>query len=155
MTSDVRFTRAQKWDLVRMSAAALASTVFFTVPMFLVPPNAPAPSTQKSITAPATDVMLAGLSNPIPPSTPAESAAVRANAEAVMVVTSTEFAATTRPVLQGNITPRARATRPGELRARANPTASSPSLRRRLARLISGNGKYTIKPFPTVSTSGS
>ena len=38
MPSDVHFTRAQKWDLVRLSAAAVASTVFFTVPMFLAHP---------------------------------------------------------------------------------------------------------------------
>ena len=154
MTSDVRFTRAQKWDLVRMSAAALASTVFFTVPMFLVRPNAPAPSMQKSVTAPASNMMLAGLSSPTP-STPIESAAVRTTTQAVMVLTSTEFAAATTPVLQGNSSARSRTTRPAELRARTDPTAASPSLSRRLARFISGNGKYTIKPFPTVSTSGS
>ena len=155
MTSDVRFTRAQKWDLVRMSAAALASTVFFTVPMFLVRPNAAAPPMQKSVTAPASNMMLAGLSSPTPPSTPIESTAVRTNTEAVMVLTSTEFATASTPVLQGNSSARSRATRPAELRARTNTTTSSPSLSRRLARFISGNGKYTIKPFPTVSTSGS
>ena len=155
MTSDVRLTRAQKWDLVRMSAAALASTVFFTVPMFLVRPNAPAPSIQKSVTPPASNMMLAGLSSPTPLSTPIESAAVRTKTEAVMVLTSTEFAAATTPLFQGNSSARSRTTRPAELRARTNPTAASPSLSRRLARFISGNGKYTIKPFPTVSTSGS
>ena len=155
MTSDVRLTRAQKWDLVRMSAAALASTIFFTVPMFLVHPNAGAPSRQKSVTAPQSHMMLAGVSSPPPPSTPIERAAVRTNSEAVMVLTSTEFAAATSPVIQGNSSARSRATRPAELRVRVNTTTSSPSLSRRLARFISGNGKYTIKPFPTVSTPGS
>ena len=154
MTSDVRFTRAQKWDSVRMSAAALASTVFFTVPMFLVRPNTAAPSMQKSVAPPASNTMLASLSSSTSSSTPIESAAVRTNTEAVMVLTSTEFAAATTPVLQGNSSARIRATRPAELRARTNTTTSSPSLSRRLARFISGNGKYTIKPFPTV-TSGS
>jgi hypothetical protein len=154
MTSDVRFTRAQKWDLVRMSAAALASTVFFTVPMFLVRPNPGAPSIQKSVAPPASNVMLAGASSLTSSSTPIESAAVHTNTEAVMVLTSTEFAAATTPALQGNSSARSRATRPAELRARTTTTPSSPSLSRRLARFISGNGKYTIKPFPTV-TSGS
>jgi hypothetical protein len=155
MTSDVRFTRAQKWDLVRMSAAALASTVFFTVPMFLVRPNPAAPSIQKSVTPPASNMMLAGVSSPTSPSTPIESAAVRTNTEAVMVLTSTEFAPATTPVLQGHSSARSRAPRPAELRVRTNTPASLPSLSRRLARFISGNGKYTIKPFPTVGTSGS
>ena len=154
MTSDLRFTRTQKWDLVRMSAAALASTVFFTVPMFLVRPNPAAPSAPPSVTGPQLDVMVAGLSTPTPPSPPIESAPVRSDAGAVMVMTSTEFAAATTPAIRGNDTARVRAIRPTEVRARAN-AGSSPSFSRRLARLISGNGKYTIKPFPTVGSSGS
>ena len=40
--------------------------------------------------------------------------------EAVMVLTSTEFAAATTPLLQGNSSARSRATRPAELRARTS-----------------------------------
>ena len=39
MSSDLRFTQAQRWDLLRMSGAALVSTIFFAVPMFVSRPD--------------------------------------------------------------------------------------------------------------------
>ena len=158
MPSEVRFTRAQRLDLVRISAAAVASTVFFTVPMFLVcPPNAPArvedrPTQQRHIA-------LAPSSEPVIKSQlPATSEATRSisvDANVVSVVTATEVASVTTPSLQGNATGRLRPAKPPQVRARASSPAAPPSLSRRLARFFAGTGKYNIKPFPTVSTSGS
>jgi hypothetical protein len=74
----------------------------------------------------------------------------------VSIVTSTEFASATTPSLQRNTTAQSRAVKAPQVRARANrPASPTPSLSRRLARFLAGNGKYNVKPFPTVSTSGS
>ena len=136
MPSEVRFTRAQRLDLVRISAAAVASTVFFTVPMFLVrPPNAPPPPRIASFA-------------PAQPTTPVD-------LNAVSVVTSTEVASVTTPSLQTNATGRSRAAKPPQVRARRTSPAAPPSLGRRLVRFFAGKGKYNVKPFPTVSASGS
>ncbi len=159
MPSEVRLTRAQKWDLVRISAAAVASTVFFTVPMFLVRPHqAPVHIEGRATERP--DLTLATLSEPSarsnsPTVSPGTSTSV--DTDVVSVITSTEFATATTPGLQRNTMPRPRATKPALVRARANTPASTapPSLSRRLARFIAGNGKYTIKPFPSLNTSGS
>src|SRR5690349_15110285 len=98
MSSEVRFTRAQRWDLVRISAAAVASTVFFTVPMFLVAPH---PAATRIATRDGAVTARAE-------STPADNArsialdSVAATSGitdgiGVSVVTSTEFAAATTP----------------------------------------------------------
>ena len=161
MPSEVRFTRAQKWDLARISAAAIASTVFFTVPMFLVRPDQ-APGRIESRANEPRDIALASLSEPttqtgsptelvVTPSAPIDT-------NVVSVVTATEFAVATTPAIQRNAVVRTRSSKPAQVRARGNtPTvpAATPSLSRRLARFIAGSGRYNVKPFPTVSTSGS
>ncbi len=159
MPSEVRLTRAQKWDLVRISAAAVASAVFFTVPMFLVRPHH-SPTRIASRAAERSDITVASLSEPAarsssPTDTAVPPASVDANA--VSVITSTEFAAATTPGLQRNTIAQPRANKPTLLRAQAKTpvAAPAPSLRRRLARFIAGNGKYNVKPFPTVNISGS
>jgi hypothetical protein len=157
MPSKVRFTRAQKWDLFRISAAAVASTVFFTVPLFLVRPQ-PAPASRAAEHA---ELVLATVSEPqarsradaASPRPTLPSAAI--DTTGVSVVTSTEFAEATSPPLQNTTTLRLRGAKPAEIRARANTAPTAPSLSRRFARFIAGTGKYNIKPFPTVSTSGS
>jgi hypothetical protein len=154
MPSEVRFTRAQKWDLARMSAAAVASTVFFTVPMFLVRPQTE-PTAQPVVTAGTRFV--AELSQPASPAAmPTEPTTTTPAVDSpnVTVVTSTERAAVTTPALQGGGALRVRASRPAELRAKGNGPSASQSLSRRLARIISGTGKYSVKPFPTITTSG-
>jgi hypothetical protein len=163
MPSEVRFSRAQKWDLLRMSAAAIASTVFFTVPLFLVRPNPPAkPSAQPPATLPAPAVVpdVAASSTPAteiaPSPAPATEIAPSPAATKVSVVTSTEFAVASKPTLQPT-RPRARVQRGPELRARANVGANptQPTFKRRLVRFFSGIGKYAVKPFPTVNITGS
>jgi len=158
MPSEVRFTRAQKWDLVRISAAAVASTVFFTVPMFLVRPSpvlAPtetgAPERREAVLATMSEPQIRSHATPGSTTIPSEAT----GASAVSVVTSTEFAEASTPPLQNTTTLRLRQGKPAEVRARANTSPTASSLSRRLARFIAGTGKYNIKPFPTVNTSGS
>lgn len=154
MPSEVRFTRAQRLDLVRISAAAVASTVFFTVPMFLMrPPNTSARLENRATTQ--GDIVLASFSEPATrsnsPAKPDTTPSITLDRNDVSVVTSTEFASVTTPSLQGNATARSRVTaKTPQVRARATSPASPPSLRRRLARFFAGNGKYNVKPFPTV-----
>ena len=147
MPSEVRFTRAQRLDLVRISAAAVASTVFFTVPMFLVRPINPPVHIESHTTSPR-DILLASSAEP-----PTRSTAPDGNA--VSVVTSTEFASATMPSLQGTAAARSHSARPPQVRARSNTPEPPQSLSRRLARFLAGNGKYNVKPFPTLNSSGS
>jgi hypothetical protein len=160
MPSEVQFTRAQKWDLVRISAAAVASTVFFTVPMFLVRPH-PATDRIESRAAQPRDIAVAGLaerssqSNSPTDSAPTPSGAAT-DGVGVSIVTSTEFAVATTPAFQGTAIARSRSGKPAQVRARATtPAPDPPSLKRRLGRFLAGDGKYNVRPFPTVSTSGS
>jgi len=157
MPSEARFSRAQKWDLVRMSAAAVASTVFFTVPLFLVRPN---PSAQRSpepptpVAAPAIPAVSLD-SQPAPPAEIAPPAVIKT----VSVVTATELAPESTPVLQPvraeAVLPRTHAQRSPVVSARANvkTNPAQSSFKHRLARFFSGVGKYAVKPFPTVTTS--
>jgi hypothetical protein len=160
MPSEVRFTRAQKWDLVRISAAAVASTVFFTVPMFLVRSHPPGDRIESPAAQPR-DIAAAGLADQPPQSkSPTDSApapsGAATDAVGVSIVTSTEFAVATTPAFQGTAMPRSRSGKQAQVRARANsPAPDPPSLKRRLGRFLAGDGKYNVRPFPTVSTSGS
>ena len=152
MPSEVRFTRAQRWDLIRISAAAVASTVFFTVPMFFVRWQ-PAPTRGPD----ARDIALASLSEPARSSeSPSGAIKVAATDTAtVSIVTSTEMAEVTTPALQKAPTTRTRNGKPADIRARANTSPAPPSFSRRVARFLAGTGKYIVKPFPSVNTSGS
>src|SRR3954471_3643671 len=160
MPSDVPFTRAQKWDLVRLSAAAVASTVFFTVPMFLAHP--PEAISQLADHRPGVaEVGTAGVTNP-PTSTASASntsSTSAADAGDVSVVTSMEFALASTPAVESpTAAMRPRTGKPAQLRPRANtasPSSTSLGLGRRVARFIAGSGKYNVRPFPTIATSGS
>ena len=144
--SEERFTRAQKWDLVRISAAAVASTVFFTVPMFLVRPASPPAQVQSRILSEASPASKRLSESELPEASTQN--------VAVSVITSTEFAVATTPVLQSSAS-RSRSANPPTTRSARTPSDPPPSLSRRLGRFITGNGKYNVKPFPTVNTSGS
>jgi hypothetical protein len=156
MPSEVNFTRAQKWDLVRISAAAVASMVFFTVPMFLVHPQEAASQAGDRQLPP---IALAGMSQaPAARAGEASSAPSKSSPQTatVSVVRSTEFAVVTAPLLQSSTTAvRTRTSKPAQIRARANTPAPTSSFSRRVARFIAGSGKYDVRPFPTVTTSGS
>jgi hypothetical protein len=147
MPSDTPLTRAQKWDLLRMSGAAVVSTVFFAVPMFLSRPDVTRPQVRSVVQVP----------DAVAPSEPGILLPVSSvSVDTVSVVTSTELAAVTRPVLQKSArAPRRRASAEQvQARARAHAPAAAP-FGRKLARLIAGSGRYGIRPFPSVSTSGS
>lgn len=160
MSSEVHLTRAQKWDLARLAVAAVASSVFFSLPMLLAQPrsaadgNAPAPSVKV-----AEEIAVAGVSTPVTTANPpqAEPSSSR-QADIVAVVTSTEWARITRPALAPSATPEKTSARSIEARARVTPpppTATQPAtFSRRLGRFLKGDGKYDPKPFPTVTTSG-
>lgn len=158
MPSGVRFSRAQKWDLVRMSAAAVASTVFFSMPLFLIRPEVAGQRTTPSASAGGTSAVVA--TNLAAPPAPSAEIAPSAVPNTVSVVTATEFAVESTPLLQSArgqaVRPRTTAERSPVLRARANGKAepASPSFKHRLARFFSGVGKYAVKPFPTVTSSG-
>ena len=94
MPSEVRLTRAQKWDLLRMSGAAVVSTVFFTVPMFLTGPHVVRPEVRSAVLMP--DAVAAGKPDILLPVSAPDTVSV----DTVSVVTSTEVAAVTTPVLQ-------------------------------------------------------
>lgn len=164
MPSDVPFTRAQKWDLVRLSAAAVASTVFFTVPMFLAhPPEAVSQVSDRG--AAVAEVATAGVANVSASTGSGSTTTLKSAADAgdVSVVTSMEFALATIPaVAPPAAAMRTRTGKAAQLRARANTappnsstSTSTSSLGRRVGRFIAGSGKYNVRPFPTIATSGS
>ena len=152
MSSDLRFTQAQRRDLLRMSGAALVSTIFFAVPMFVSrPDSAHIQDTPPSL---SNEAARAGTQPAAPRDTQ------------VSVVVSEAVAQVTVPALEGSLVaaPRpARLTRyPRRIEASPRPDqradaerSSSPPLARRLGRLIAGTGRYEVRPFPTVSSPGS
>jgi hypothetical protein len=156
MPSEVRLTRAQKWDLLRMSGAAVVSTVFFAVPMFLVRPTVTRPDARAAM--PATPATISGDVTGKPATVSEARLPDPVSVDTVSVVTSTEVAVVTTPVLQLAAAPTApRRRAPAALiqaRARSNAPAATP-FGRRLARLIAGNGRYGVRPFPSVNTPGS
>lgn len=155
MSSEVHLTRAQKWDLTRFAVAALVSSVFFSLPMFLAPaPSAADTGATTPTVKVAEEITIAGVSEPVAIEHPAE-AEIPASNQSVAVVTSTEVARISRPPVatSGRIS-----ARPIQVRAKAQSpaTPAQPTLSRRLARFIAGDGKYGLpKPFPTIPTSGS
>ena len=155
MLSEVHLTRAQKWHLARFAVAAVVSSVFFSLPLFLAPaPSAADTSATTPTVKVAEEIAIAGVSEPVATEHPAE-AGIPASNQSVTVVTSTEVARISRPPVatSGRVS-----APPVQVRAKAQSpeTRTQLPLSRRLARFIAGNGKYgSPKPFPTVGTSGS
>jgi hypothetical protein len=155
MPSSVRFTQAQKRDLLRMSGAALVSTIFFAVPMFIGRPDATAGRVQPA--AESRDTRADAVQPAAPP-----------RDGGVSVVIAETVAQVTLPSLQDPSAPTARPVRAARYikpinppapakRAEAVPTAGGPAapLARRIGRLIAGSGRYEVRPFPTVGSPGS
>jgi hypothetical protein len=150
MPSDMRFTQAQKRDLLRMSGAAVVSTIFFGVPMFVGRPDATRVQT------------VAGQAQQVPVTADLP----LATEPAVVVVIADAVAQTTTPMLATPppTAPRLRTTTPPRQtlavadaprpRPPVAPSSVKP-LAKKLGRLLAGTGRYEVKPFPTVSTSGS
>ena len=136
MQSDLRLSQAQKWDLLRMSGAAVVSTVFFGIPIFMARPEL-VPAVARSEARPVDT----------PP--PAD----------VSVLVSEIVAPVTTPAWEGlpaRISPRAPSRRhvaSTTLQSRdRRPLVSAQGrpLARRLGRLLAGNGRYEIRPFPSL-----
>ena len=131
MPNDVRFTQAQKWDLLRMSGAAVVSTVFFGVPMFIsrpqIIPDAVRSDARPAATRPAGEVSVVVSEIVAPVTTPAWGARP---ARVVRQMPSRRHVAgvpaSRRPVV----------------------SASGTALARRLGRLLAGSGRYEVRPFP-------
>lgn len=128
-TPRARFSTAQRWDLLRMTAAALVSTGFLATPVMLSDPRHAA----------------------LP--VPAEAAA----APRVELVTTTVIATVTTPELQRPAPRVVRAvatsrlhSRPAIRLQRASARQTPGVFTKRVARLIAGDGRYAVHPFPTV-----
>src|SRR6185437_12396852 len=141
MSSEVHLSRAQKWDLARLAVAAMASSVFFSLPIVLARPqtstrsDAPIPSVKVS-----EEIAIAGVSEPAAAETPHHT-------DAVAVVTSTRVARITRPVVSPSpASDEKTLARPIQVRARVSPSPSTPgqpaTLSKRLGRFLTGDGKY-------------
>jgi hypothetical protein len=145
MSDWAQLSRAQKWDLMRMAGASIVSTAFFILPLALSHP--PAATPLASVATTGTSGVDVTVSN-----------------RAVHVPT-TELQ-TRRPLLRRDLArrsgtqPDAPSLRVGvepESRVQRNGLAASASapLHRKLARFIAGNGRYSVRPFPTVALGGS
>lgn len=121
MSHWVQLSRAQKWDLIRMAAAAVLSIVFLTLPLML-PHQAAAPAAA----APAAELV-----------------------PRVAVIVRDQAAPVEAPKLGPARFPhRAASTRrqPSGVSAAAKPIPH----RSRFARFVAGDGRYSVRPFPTV-----
>lgn len=157
MPSEVHLSRAQKWDLTRLAVAAVVSSVFFSLPMLLIPARSAGSSDTgtPSVTI-SEQIAVADVTAPSATSNPPQTESPKTlQPQMVAVVTATALARITSPAVA---TSERSSIRPVQLRARVNAPASAPtqpaSLSRRVARFIAGSGKYDPKPFPTVTTSG-
>jgi hypothetical protein len=132
MPSDVRLTHAQKWELLRMSGAAVVSTVFFGIPMFMARPELVPPGARPADTRPTADVSVLVSETVAPVTTPALEAL---------------------PSRTGLHVPARRRVAHATLQSRAQrQLASVPGkpLARRLGRLLAGSGRYEVRPFPSL-----
>jgi hypothetical protein len=153
MTNEMRLTQAQKRDLLRMSGAAVVSTIFFGVPMVVGRPDASRLQTTSA------QVQSSRAQSAAP------TVAVEQHDTDVSVVFSEAVAQVTVPELERAPTPVLREARAARMTrstpaavapsaARSQPAPAGPALARRLGRLLAGSGRYEVRPFPTVGTSG-
>jgi len=145
----VRLSRAQKRDLLGMSAAAVITTALIAAPI-LLPHDAGVPALLDPATIAAEAVPVPLLIQSIGSST------LNAHVTpATVTVTPAPARRRERPVAP----PQARlASRPmttsAPLLVAANTTAARASkpLGKRIAGLFTGDGTYSVRPFPTIST---
>jgi hypothetical protein len=131
----LHLTRAQKWDLVRICAAAVASAAFFSAPFLLSRESTSLPEAQVGA-APALPVEQAHLDDRI--------SIVTTN---VVVPVNAVGIRRERPVR----TPRAVTVRASNEVQAVRPD-EAPGLARRLKRAIAGDGRYTVRPFPSLDS---
>jgi len=135
----LQLSRAQKWDLLRICLAAMASAAFFSAPFLLSgpPPTPPAP--------------MAGA-----PSLPVEQAAgVQDAPDRISIVTTDISVPLTRglvrPVALRSPRPAAHPSSSDASRERRRASAEdAPGVAQRIGRAIAGDGRYAVRPFPTL-----
>ena len=140
-------SRAQKREVVRIAGAGVLSTAFFALPLLLVVPDRGAATTLPTSAVPVPD-------EPTPSATPATASIAEGPARQSVVVRAYDVAvAVAQPKLSSSAFPQVR-NRESQARAREKrPVLSrskSPSFRGRLARMVAGDGRYPVRPFPTV-----
>jgi hypothetical protein len=149
MSHDVRLCRAQKCDLLRMAAAAVVSTGFFVMSLILAHGNRAAPTQPAAAGEPAavvaTRVAAPDINREVRPAVPAR---LRRHAR-----TPTMVKTPLQPRVERLANLRSVANR-GDGDGSAVRAAAMP-VGRKVARLITGDGRYSIRPFPSVSTTGS
>ena len=130
-----QLSRRQRHDLLKLTAAGITSAIFFATPVVLFH-NTPASSAR----APEGQATAAA-------STPA-------NVPNVQIVTTDVAAAISIPALQSSraVSPAVRRSPPPRPRGALASARTRTPLGRRIARLLAGDGSYTVKPFPTVAS---
>lgn len=148
MPNDVRLSRAQKCDLLRMAAAAFVSTGFF-VSLILAHGNRAAPAqtvaAREQAAVVATRVAAPDINREVRPAAPART---RGHARATAMV-KTQLRPRVERIANLKGVPNRGDGGRSAVRAAAMPVG------RKVARLITGDGRYSIRPFPSVATSGS
>lgn len=133
MPNRLGFTHDQRWELVRITGAAVVSTIFFGVPMFVARPEVMRSEVARAAAQPAPQVHVVTSEAVVPETTPA-----LAWGPSTVV----------RPA---GVTPSqrnpARATAQPRQRASGVPASVGP-LARKLGRLLAGSGQYEVRPFP-------
>lgn len=124
-------SRRQKWDLGLLFAAGLLSTALFTVPLLLPPPQ--------SASVQSEPIAAGGPVQPV---------------QNVQIVTALHEVVVTVPeVREASADQRRsgarRVARAPEWRPIVVARANTP-LGRKLGRLVAGDGRYVVRPFPTV-----
>ena len=138
----VRLTRAQKWDLVRICAAALASAAFFSAPFLWS--RGPSSVQDSAIQVPVIPIE--------------QTVSVRETLDRISVVTA-DIVVPARAVLMRSVHRPARsAPRRDTVRASSAPQPVPPArgddhgLVRRLGRALAGDGRHTVRPFPSLDS---
>jgi hypothetical protein len=138
----LHLTRAQKWDLVRICAAALASAAFFSAPFLLS--SGPSPVQESAIQVPAIPIE--------------QTVSVHETLDRISVVTTDLVVPAEGVLIQAVHQPTRRAPRSGTVRASYAPLPVAParsndrSLARRLGRALAGDGRHTVRPFPSLDS---
>ena len=139
-TDRLHLSRAQKWDLVRICVAALASAAFFSAPFLLSRDSSSVADT--TIATPAIPVEHGG--------------SLHAALDRISVVTTDIVVPVQSVSIQS--APRSPRRPPRGVTVRASndahsgPATETRSLARRLGRAIAGDGRYTVRPFPSVDS---
>ena len=147
MPNDVRLCRAQKCDLLRMAAAAFVSTGFFVMALILAHGNRAAPTQTAAAGEPAAVVATVAAPDIKREVRPAAPARTRRHARATTMVKTQLQPRVERIANLKGVANRGDGDR-SAVRAAAMPVG------RKVARLITGDGRYSIRPFPSVATSG-